>query len=339
MDVSSATILPLLWAMVIVLGIMIYIILDGFSLGIGILFAFNKNENHKDLMIKSISPFWDGNQTWLIMGGVGLFAAFPKAYGYLLSTLYLPIILLLIALIFRGITFEYRYKITKYKKFWDICFAISSTVATFVQGCALGTFIDGFSEPGTTILPTTVDWFTPFNILCGFALICGYALIGSTWLIMKTEGKLQEWCNKKATILLFMVLTLFAIISFWTPYKWGHIADKWFSYPNFLFLIPVPIHIMGITAIFLYALFTKKEYLPFIMTIALFIMAYTGLAITLWPYIIPHSVTIWDAAAPPESLLFGLTGVLILLPIVIAYNVHTYWVFRGKVTIDTSGYN
>jgi len=330
--------LTLIWTVIIGFGVMMYVLLDGFDLGIGILFPFVKNANDKDIMMNTVAPVWDGNETWLVLGGVGLLAAFPKAYATILPALYFPLTMFLVGLILRGIAFEFRFKASKCQYIWDWSFAGGAILATFMQGCMLGRFVEGFPVIESQTLLPIFFWLTPFSIMTGIALLCGYALLGATWLIMKTEGDLQTWCRRAGLRLMFVVLFFIGIVSLWTPLAHPLIAQRWFSWPNIIYLSPVPIY-TGLLAIFLFfSLRRESEYLPFICSIGLFILSYAGLGISLWPYIVPPIMTIWEAAAPPESQLFTLTGVLFLLPVILVYTIHSYWVFRGKTRQD-SGYH
>lgn len=329
--------LSVIWAGVIGFGIIMYVILDGFDLGIGILFPFVKNHQHKDIMMSSIAPLWDGNETWLVMGGAGLLAAFPKAYATVLSALYLPLILFLFGLILRGVAFEFRFKAVKYKYIWDYSFAVGSILATFMQGMVLGLFVEGLPFVAGKYAGTAYSWLTPFSIMTGLALLAGYSLLGATWLIMKTEGDLQSWCNRTARKLLFIVMAFILVVSLWTPLMQPAIAARWFSWPNILYFSPVPLH-TGLLLLGLYwSLRSRHEIMPFLCSIGLFVLSYTGLAISLWPYVVPRVMTIWEAASPPDSQLFTLTGVLFLIPLILGYTLHSYWVFRGKTQGETYG--
>lgn len=323
--------LSLAWAAIIGFGVIMYVILDGFDLGIGILFFFVKKSAHKDVMMNSIAPVWDGNETWLVLGGAGLFAAFPKAYAVILPALYLPIMFFLLGLILRGISFEFRFKATHRQWVWDFSFAFGALLATFMQGIVLGRFVEGFPIVAGKYIGTAYAWLTPFSMMTGIALICGYALLGATWLIIKVEGELQAWCRQKALWLMFLTLFFIGIVSLWTPLKEPAIAARWFSWPNIIYLSPVPVYTVVIAATLFWSLIKKADYLPFICSIGLFLLAYLGLGISLWPYIVPRVMTIWEAASPPESQLFILTGVLFLIPLILIYTIHAYWVFRGKV--------
>ncbi|WP_338473914.1 cytochrome d ubiquinol oxidase subunit II [Pseudomonas sp. MS646] len=331
--------LPLIWAVVIIFGIMMYVIMDGFDLGIGILFPFIKGERDRDVMMNTVAPVWDGNETWLVLGGAGLFGAFPLAYSVVLSALYLPLILMLIGLIFRGVAFEFRFKAKTHKRhLWDKAFIGGSLTATFFQGVALGAFIDGFEVVNRQFAGGSLDWFTPFTVFCGLALIAAYALLGCTWLIMKTEGKLQEQMHDLARPLAFVVLAVIGIVSLWTPLAHADIAARWFTLPNLFWFLPVPILVL----VTMYGLFRavarNAHYTPFILTLVLIFLGYSGLGISLWPNIVPPSISIWDAASPPQSQGFMLVGTLFIIPLILVYTFWSYYVFRGKVTHD-DGYH
>ncbi|WP_055127419.1 cytochrome d ubiquinol oxidase subunit II [Pseudomonas mediterranea] len=331
--------LPLIWAVVIIFGIMMYVIMDGFDLGIGILFPFIKGERDRDVMMNTVAPVWDGNETWLVLGGAGLFGAFPLAYSVVLSALYLPLILMLIGLIFRGVAFEFRFKAKAEKRhLWDKAFIGGSLTATFFQGVALGAFIDGFQVVNRQFVGGSLDWLTPFTMFCGMALIAAYALLGCTWLIMKTEGKLQEQMHDLARPLAFVVLAVIGIVSLWTPLAHAEIAARWFTLPNLFWFLPVPILVL----VTMYGLFRavarNAHYTPFILTLVLIFLGYSGLGISLWPNIVPPSISIWDAASPPQSQGFMLVGTLFIIPLILVYTFWSYYVFRGKVTHD-DGYH
>ncbi|AOE62321.1 cytochrome d ubiquinol oxidase subunit II [Pseudomonas corrugata] len=331
--------LPLIWAVVIIFGIMMYVIMDGFDLGIGILFPFIKGERDRDVMMNTVAPVWDGNETWLVLGGAGLFGAFPLAYSVVLSALYLPLILMLIGLIFRGVAFEFRFKAKAEKRhLWDKAFIGGSLTATFFQGVALGAFIDGFQVVNRQFAGGSLDWFTPFTMFCGLALIAAYALLGCTWLIMKTEGKLQEQMHDLARPLAFVVLAVIGIVSLWTPLAHADIAARWFTLPNLFWFLPVPVLVL----VTMYGLFRavarNAHYTPFILTLVLIFLGYSGLGISLWPNIVPPSISIWDAASPPQSQGFMLVGTLFIIPLILVYTFWSYYVFRGKVNHD-DGYH
>ena len=330
--------LPLLWAGVIAFGVFMYVLMDGFDLGVGIIFPFARDEGHRDIMMNSVAPIWDGNETWLVLGGGGLLAAFPVAYATILPALYLPVLLMLIALIFRGVAFEFRFKTERHRAIWSWSFHLGSLLATFSQGIILGAFITGFEVVGRDFVGGTFDWLTPFNIAVGVGMIAGYTLLGSTWIIMKTEGALQAWAYGIANKALFAVLGFIALVSIWTPLVHDAIAERWFTMPNMVYLSPVPI-LTGLIALALYVMLQRRrEVLPFILSLGIFTLSYIGLAISLWPNVVPPDITIWEAAAAPKSQMFLLVGVAIVVPIILIYTAYSYYVFRGKVGED-EGYH
>jgi len=322
--------LPVIWAGLIGTAVAMYVILDGFDLGIGILFPFARNETQRDQMMRSIAPFWDGNETWLVLGGGGLWVAFPMAYAIIMPALYLPVIVMLLALVFRGVAFEFR-TVSDSKVWWNFAFTFGSLLAAFSQGVILGGLIQGIKVENGQFAGGHLDWATPFALLCGAALVCGYALLGATFLIMKTEGEVADRARHQAKILLLGVLAFMAVVSLYTPYAFERIAMRWFSLPNFYYLWPVPL----VTALVSYLLWrwlgTERDSLPFVATIVLFLLGYLGLVISSYPYIVPPSLTVWDTAAAPASQIFMLIGTVFLLPIILGYVVFVYWLFRGKV--------
>ncbi|WP_339050360.1 cytochrome d ubiquinol oxidase subunit II [Rickettsiella endosymbiont of Xylota segnis] len=320
--------LILTWATIISLIIMMYVLLDGFDLGVGILFPWIKQSEYRDIMMSSVVPVWDGNETWLVFGAAALYAAFPMAYAILLPTLYMPIMILLVALIFRGVAFEFRFKAHKSQFIWDIAFAVGSILAAFIQGIILGTFVKGYGNH-LPLSHSAYHWFTPF--FTGVAVICGYALLGATWLIIKTDGILQGRMFKAAKVLLLLVAFFLVSVSIWTPIVEPQVMHRWFSFPNFYYLSSLPILTILIVFYNFYCLQKKKERLPFVLTIGLFVLSYAGFCISAWPYIIPHVLPVWEAAAPPSTLKFILVGTAIILPILLIYTLYSYHVFRGKV--------
>ena len=331
--------LPLIWAIIIIFGIMMYVVMDGFDLGIGILFPFIKGEQDRDVMMNTVAPVWDGNETWLVLGGAALFGAFPLAYSVVLSALYLPLMLMLIGLIFRGVAFEFRFKARAEKRhIWDKAFIGGSVAATFFQGVALGAFIDGIPVVNRQYAGGGLDWLSPFTVFCGIALIVAYALLGCTWLIMKTEGHLQARMHKLGRPLALAVLVLMGIVSLWTPLAHTDIAARWFTLPNLFWFLPVPILVLVTMYGLLKAIARKAHYTPFLLTLVLIFLGYSGLGISLWPNIIPPSISIWDAAAPPQSQGFMLVGTLFIIPFILGYTFWSYYVFRGKVTHE-DGYH
>jgi cytochrome d ubiquinol oxidase subunit II len=330
--------LPLVFGGIIAFGIFMYVLMDGFDLGVGILFRAAPSDGDRDMMMNSVAPFWDGNETWLVLGGAGLLAAFPLAYAIVLPALYLPVLVMLIALIFRGVAFEFRFKADKSRYLWDIAFSLGSIVATFAQGVILGAFIRGFAVEGRQYAGGAFDWLTLFSITIGVALIIGYALLGSTWLILKTEGALQEWAYEISGRLVLAVILFMAIVSLWTPILDKTIADRWFSWPNIAILSPVPLAVVVATYALHRGIKRRAELSPFLMAMALFALGYCGLAISLWPNVVPPDISLWEAASPPESQRFLIVGFAVLVPVILAYTAYGYWVFRGKVQRD-AGYH
>ena len=324
--------LPLIFATLLGFIILMYVILDGFDLGIGILFPFTSNEKDRDTMMNSVAPVWDGNETWLVFGGAMLYGAFPSVYGLLLPILYMPIMLMLIALLFRGVSFEFRFKAKRSKPIWNWIFAISSVAATFFQGIILGAFVQGFSIDESSMTINNPDWLTPFSLSTGIALVCGYALLGATWMIIKSTGRLQRTMIHHARGLLVLVGLFLIFVSIWTPLHSDEIFHRWYSVPNVFLLSPLPVF----AAVAIYQVWrnlnTASEYKPFIYSIVIFLCAYIGIGISVYPYLIPPQVTLWEAAAPDSTLKFILVGVVIMLPILLAYTLYAYHLFRGKST-------
>jgi cytochrome d ubiquinol oxidase subunit II len=336
--------LSLIWVLIIGFGLMMYVVMDGFDLGIGILFPFVPDTADRDTMVNTVAPVWDGNETWLVLGGAGLLAAFPLAYSVLLSALYIPIVLMLLGLICRGVGFEFRFKADEsHRPFWDIAFAGGSYLASFCQGAALGAFINGFVVTGPSYEGGALDWLSPFSVFTGLGVIASYALLGSTWLTMKTEGALQGRMIGYAKRIVPVLLIGIGIVSLWTPIAHHEIAGRWFRRPNIFYFAPVPILVVA-TCVQLLRLLTgsgngKVPYAgPFILALFLLFLGYSGLAISLWPNIIPPGVSFRDAAAPPASQAFALVGAVLIIPIILAYTGWAYYVFRGKVT-GSEGYH
>lgn len=322
--------LPVIWAALIGAAVAFYVILDGFDLGIGILFPFAK-EKEQDQMISSIAPFWDGNETWLVLGGGGLWVAFPRAYAVIMPALYLPVIVMLLALVFRGVAFEFRTVADTSKKYWTFAFAGGSTLAAFCQGLILGGLIRGIKVENGVFAGGAFDFATPFALLCGLGVVAGYALLGACWLVMKTEGKVARRARDHAKLLLLGVLVFMAVVSLWTPLEFPRIRERWFSLPNILFLWPVPVITVLVAFMAWRWLERGRDFGPFFAAIVLFLLGYMGLVISVYPYLVPPSLTIWDAAAAPASQIFMLLGTLPLLPIILTYTGFIYWLFRGKV--------
>jgi cytochrome bd ubiquinol oxidase subunit II len=327
-----------IWAFIIAFAVFVYVVMDGFDLGLGMLFPLFPNKSDRDVIMNSVAPVWDGNETWLVLGGGGLMAAFPLAYAVLMPALYTPIIAMLIGLIFRGVAFEFRWRTLSEKNRWDIAFAGGSLLATLAQGIALGAILQGVHVEARHYAGGWWDWLTPFSILTGLALVVGYALLGATWLVLKTEGELRDKAYHLSWWLLFAMLGAIGAVSIATPFLNIQYAQRWFAWPNIIFTAPVPIAVAGVTVLLLSSLANKQDHRPFFLSLALFALSYAGLGISMYPYIVPQSITIWQAASPPNSQLFMLVGVAVLIPLILGYTSWAYWVFRGKVR-PGSGYH
>jgi len=324
-----------LWTLILALGIFLYVLLDGFDLGVGMLFGFARDAASRQLIINSIAPIWDGNETWLVLGGLGLLAAFPLVFAILIPALYFPILLMLLGLVFRGVAFEFRQRDAENKRFWDRAFSWGSALAAFSQGIVIGAFVQGFQVDGRQFSGSSFDCFTPFTLMTGTALLFGYGLLGAGWLILKTDGELQLWARRQARKCLLGVLIAFIVVSVWTPLMDAEVAHRWFTWPNVLYLSPVPV------CIALLALWEHRaignaasQVAAFLAAIGLFIIAYLGVAISWWPMVIAHRYTLWQAAAGPSTQIFLLLGLVFLLPVILMYTAWSYWVFRGKVRAD-----
>jgi cytochrome d ubiquinol oxidase subunit II len=325
-----AEVLASAWVVIIGFCIIMYVLLDGFDLGIGILFPFFQDRHDRNIMVSTVLPVWDGNQTWLVLGGASLYGAFPRAFSLVLPALYLPIFTMVIALLFRGITFEFRLKAKNSLRRWDMLFFLSSTVVTICQGLMLGAFVKGFTLGESNTLDFTL--FTPFNITCAVALVFGYVLLGATWIIAKTSGELQSRMFGVARIALTAVIIFLVLISLWSPFIDSRIQQVWFN-PQYMYKLAMLPLVTGLLILgMIYHLKKRSEYILFWFTLGIFVCAYIGFGISTFPYIIPHVLTIWQMAAPEGSLLFMLFGALLLLPVLLAYTSYSYYVFRGKVT-------
>jgi cytochrome d ubiquinol oxidase subunit II len=322
--------LPTVWAFIIAFAIFAYVVMDGFDLGIGILFRWIPTGRERDTAMNTIAPVWDGNETWLVLGGGGLMAAFPLAYGTILSALYAPIVAMLLALIFRGVAFEFRWRDPGHRPLWDVAFGLGSTVAAFAQGVTLGALLQGIAIQNRAYAGGWFDWLTPFSMLVGLSLVCAYALLGSTWLIMKSEGTLQERGYRMAFRLAIATIVAIAVVSAATPFLSDVYWQRWFAWPQVLFTAQVPLLVAIATVVFFASLRRRHHYTPFLMALAMFTLCLAGLGISLFPYVVPPGITIWEAAAPTASLLFMLPGALVMVPIILAYTGYSYWVFRGK---------
>lgn len=327
-----------IWTLILGMAVFFYVLLDGFDLGVGILYGLAPDTSSRNTIMNSIAPIWDGNETWLVLGGLGLLAAFPVAFAVIIPAVYFPILVMLLALVFRGVAFEFRFRDAEHKTFWDHAFNYGSGVATFAQGIVLGSFIQGYEVTGRQFSGNSLAFLTPFSLMTGLALLFGYGLLGAGWLILKTEGDIQASARRHGRICLIGVLAAIAVVSIWTPVASPIVAARWFSWPNILILAPVPIATAAAALMTWRALGSRAETLPFAGAILLFVLSYIGIAISLYPMIVPYHFTLWQAASSDRTQAFLLIGTLVLLPVILMYTGWSYWVFRGKVRAD-SGYH
>ncbi|MGC1430065.1 MAG: cytochrome d ubiquinol oxidase subunit II [Albidovulum sp.] len=323
--------LAFIWAGLIAFAVLTYVVLDGFDLGLGILFPFAKSDGDRDLMMNSVAPVWDGNETWLVLGGGGLFAVFPLAYAVIMPALYMPITMMLLALVFRGVSFEYRWRTTRWKGVWDIAFFGGSLIAALCQGIALGALVQGIEVTDRAYSGGWFDWLTPFSILTGVAVVVGYALLGATWLVLKTENALQNQMRNYAWYLGAATLSLIGLISLLTPFQDPIYFQRWFSLPGSLWTMIVPVVMLALVWSFFRGLNDLKDLQPFLSALGFFTVSFVGIGISFYPMMVPPSLSIWDVAAPDSSLAFALVGAVILIPIILGYTAYAYWVFRGKM--------
>ncbi len=323
--------LAFVWAGLIAFAVLAYVVLDGFDLGIGMLFPFLAKDEDRDTAMNSVAPVWDGNETWLVLGGGGLFAVFPLAYAVILPALYPLVIAMLLGLVLRGVAFEFRWRAERGRFVWDWSFTVGSLVATLSQGLMLGALVQGVKVEGRAYAGGWYDWLTPFSLMTAAAVVVGYGLLGAAWLVLKTEGDLQALAYRFARYLSFALLAAIAIVSAWTPLLDPQFLTRWLSFPALVYAAPVPL----LTALagwrLIVSIEQRREMQPFLYALALFVLCYIGLGISLYPMIVPPSISIWQAAAPDSSLLFLLVGAVVLIPIILAYTAYSYWVFRGKV--------
>jgi cytochrome d ubiquinol oxidase subunit II len=323
--------LTVIWAFIIAFAVFAYVVMDGFDLGIGILFPTFAPGRERDRAMNSIAPVWDGNETWLVLGGGGLFAAFPLAYAVILPATYPLIIAMLLGLVFRGVAFEYRWRDPGHQKFWDLAFTGGSFVAALAQGMTLGALLQGIDLVDRAYAGSWWDWLTPYTLLTGLGTVAGYALLGSTWLIWKLDGEEQVHARKLAVRAALATIALMGAVSLYNITLNAEYAAHWLTAPEIYWVAPVPI-ITGIIAVsMLRAITRERNSKPFWLALALFFLGMAGLGVTIWPYVVPPGLTIWDAAAPERSQIFMLVGVAITMPLIIGYTAWAYWVFRGKV--------
>ncbi|MEO5565958.1 MAG: cytochrome d ubiquinol oxidase subunit II [Luteimonas sp.] len=332
-------VLPILWFGVICFGVLMYVLLDGFVLGLGILAPFAEDEHQLDHMMNTAAPIWDGNETWLVLGGAGLLAAFPKAYALVLSTLYLPVLMMLIALIFRGVAFEFRFKATRAKPFWGGAFALGSMLAAFSQGVILGAIVQGIPHAGSPLLPASLSWFTPFSMLTGIAVMFGYALLGAGWLVLKTSGPLQKVARVLTRPLVLVSVAFMGLVSASLPFLDSRIMARWFEGGHFWWLAPIPLlALANAVALWRAAMHEGRDARPFLLTLSFFLLGFIGLVLGIWPNIVPPTLGIHEAASSTSSQLFLGVGLLVLLPAILGYTWWSYSVFRGKVEVG-DGYH
>lgn len=331
--------LTLIWAGIIAFAVAAYVVLDGFDLGLGILFPLFPERDDRDVIMNSVAPIWDGNETWLVLGGGGLFAAFPLAFAILMPALYLPLFTMLLALVFRGVAFEFRWRSRQRRHWWDASFIGGSMIATFCQGVTLGAILQGVAVRGRGYGGGPFDWCTAFSILTGIALVVGYALLGATWLVMKTEGALQERARRLAWPFALGTVFFIVALSVATPALDPGYYKRWFTWPNLVITAPVPVAVaIGTVMLFRSLMIHRHDTWPFLLSLALFGLCFLGLGISIFPYVVPAQVTIWQAAAPHASQVFMLVGTVILIPMILGYTGYAYWVFRGKVGVG-QGYH
>jgi cytochrome d ubiquinol oxidase subunit II len=328
--------ITVVWAAIIALGVFMYVVLDGFDLGVGIVFPFFPDSSDRDRMMNTLAPIWDGNETWLVLGGAALFAVFPVVYAITLSALYLPVVLMVVCLIFRGVSFEIRGKARKTKNLWSLAFMFGSAGATFMQGVILASYLHGIPVMNREFSGDEFFWITPFSLLTGLGLMVTYGLLGACWLVMKVDGDLQRRLYRLLTPLMIVLLVFIAAVSVWTPLSDVAIARRWFESGLLHSLLPIPFLVAITSALMVFVVRKRHDCMPFLLAIVLIALGYIGLLISIWPYAIPGSLSLSDAAAPRSSQMFTLVGAVIIIPIILVYTTAGYWVFRGKVGHDSA---
>ena len=323
--------LATVWGFIIAFAVFAYVVMDGFDLGIGVLFPTLDVGPERDAAMNSVAPVWDGNETWLVLGGGALMAAFPLAYAIIMPALYAPIVAMLLGLVFRGVAFEFRWRDARHRRFWDVAFTAGSVVAALAQGIALGALLQGIKVDGRAYGGGWWDWLSAFSLLTGVAVLSGYTLLGACWLVWRTEGPVQDKALGIARWTGISTVGFIVAVSAATPFLNYGYYKRWFAWPNILAVAPVPILVALIALALGRALAKRRERAPMLLALALFFLCFVGLGISMFPYIVPDSVTIWQAAAPAKSQIFVLVGAAVMIPIILAYTAHAYWVFRGKV--------
>ncbi|NLS12095.1 cytochrome d ubiquinol oxidase subunit II [Vibrio sp. SM6] len=321
----------LIWYALIALAVLIYVILDGFDLGIGLLFLRANSEAERDLMMNSIAPVWDGNETWLVLGGGGLFAVFPLAYSIIMPAFYAPVIVMLLGLILRGVSFEYRFRTKRGRFLWDSAFFLGSLLATVMQGIMLGALIQGLTVTDRAYAGEWFDWLSPFSLFTGFALISAYILLGACWLIIKLPNDLISDYYTIAKRWGIVLVIAIIVTSLWLPLANDTVFARWFHMPNALFFFVVPLAAIGFIWLLFSSLLQHRPIKAYLCAIGLFVVSAAGFGVSTFPYLVPFAVTYKEAAGPDESLTFLLVGTVILLPLILLYTGYSYWVFRGKL--------
>lgn len=323
--------LPTVWAFIVAFAVFAYVVMDGFDLGVALLFPFCPSRGDRDVMMNSVAPVWDGNETWLVLGGGSLFAAFPLAYAVLMPALYAPLIAMLLGLVLRGVAFEFRWRSLRRRAVWDAAFTGGSLAAALGQGIALGAMLQGVSVSGRAYAGGWWDWLSPFSLLTGAAVVCGYGLLGATWLVMKTGGDLRLRALRLARPLALATLGFVVAVSLATPLLEQAYWQRWFAWPGIVLTAPIPLAVAAVGLGLLRSLADAHDYKPFALALALFALCFVGLGVSIWPDVVPGRISIWEAAAPHASQVFVLVGTTILIPIILTYTAYAYWVFRGKI--------
>ena len=323
--------LTTIWAVIIAFAVFMYVVMDGFDLGIGILFPLFQRGDERSQAMNAVAPVWDGNETWLVLGGGGLFAAFPLAYSIILPATYPLVIAMLLGLVFRGVAFEFRWRDPRHERFWDFAFFAGSLAAALSQGMILGALLQGVTVRDGAYGGGWLDWLSPYSLLTGAGVVIGYTLLGATFLIMKLTGRAEEHAYRLARVAAVGTIALMAAVSLATPFLTQRYWARWFDWPSILFTSQVPLLTTIMVAALLFTLVKRRRYAPFLLSLALFALGMIGLGVSMWPDVVPGSLSIWDAAAPERSQMFMLVGVAIIMPIILAYTGWAYWVFRGKV--------
>ena len=323
--------IPMIFAFIIAFAVFAYVVMDGFDLGIGILFPSITVGQGRNRAMNSIAPVWDGNETWLVMGGGGMLAAFPLAYAVILPATYPLIVAMLLGLVFRGVAFEFRHRDERHRAFWDLAFFGGSLAAALSQGMILGALVQGVHVTGRAYSGSWWDWLTPYTLLTGLGVVAGYALIGACWLVWKLEGEVQDKAYRLAMRAAIATLVLMGSVSAYNLTLLPQYRERWLEMPNILFASQVPLLTVMIAGFLFYGLKKRWELAPFVLSLALFGLGMAGIGVTIWPYVVPGALTIWEAATSARSQWFMLVGVIVTVPLILGYTGWSYWVFRGKV--------